>query len=127
MKNISSSLALAGALLLTACTTAQAPTRQPATNNMSGMNHDMGTMRHDASMTMDDMVGMLEGRTGDDFDKAFLLGMIPHHQGAVDMAILAKKYAKHPEILKMADDIIAAQQREIDQMKQWQRDWGYVQ
>lgn len=50
--------------------------------------------------------------------------MIPHHQGAIDMA----KYlvnAKNPELKKMGQDIITAQQKEIDQMKQWLKDWGY--
>lgn len=77
-------------------------------------------------MTMQDMVQMLEGKTGDEFDKAFIEGMIPHHQGAIDMARAAQKSAKHAEIKEMADDIIEAQQREIDMMKEWQREWGYV-
>jgi hypothetical protein len=76
-------------------------------------------------MSMDDMAAMLEGKTGDAFDKAFLEGMIPHHQGAIDMARAAKASAKHQEIKDMADDIIEAQQREIDMMRAWMEDWGY--
>jgi uncharacterized protein (DUF305 family) len=86
-----------------------------------------GHMMHDSSMTMGDMVDMLKGKTGDELDKAFLLGMIPHHQGAVDMAKLVLENAKHEEIRQMAKDIIETQQREIDMMKQWQQEWGYVQ
>lgn len=78
-------------------------------------------------MSMDDMASMLEGKTGDAFDKAFIEGMIPHHQGAIDMARAALQSAKHDEIKRMARDIISAQQSEIDMMKQWQRDWGYSQ
>ncbi|GAB0174372.1 MAG: hypothetical protein HHAS10_02510 [Candidatus Altimarinota bacterium] len=81
-------------------------------------------MNHD-SMTMNDMVKMLEGKTGDDLDKAFLIAMIPHHQGAIDMA----KYltgAKHDELKKLGADIIAAQANEIDQMEKWLREWGYT-
>ena len=66
------------------------------------------------------------GRTGDNFDRQFLAGMIVHHQGAVDMAQLAKKNAKHQEIKDMSEDIISAQNREIATMKQWQKDWGYT-
>lgn len=77
-------------------------------------------------MSMHDMSAMLEGLDGDDFDAAFIEGMIPHHQGAIDMANAALKSAKHAEIQKMAKDIISAQQREIDQMKQWQKNWGYL-
>ncbi len=84
-----------------------------------------GAMVHDDEMTMDDMTTMLEGKTGDDFDRAFIAGMIPHHQGAVDMAKMALKNAKHDEIKKMAAAIIASQQQEIDAMNQWYKDWGY--
>jgi uncharacterized protein (DUF305 family) len=80
----------------------------------------------DSSLSMTDMVDSLEGKTGDDFDKAFIDGMIEHHQGAIDMAKLAKENAKHDEVKQMADDIIAAQSKEIDMMQQWKADWGYT-
>ncbi len=80
---------------------------------------------HDESMSMDDMVNSLKGKTGDDFDKAFIAGMIDHHQGAIDMANLAKQYAGHDEIRTMADAIISAQTSEIIQMREWQKSWGY--
>ncbi len=76
-------------------------------------------------MSMTDMSAALKGKTGDDFDKAFIEGMIPHHQGAIEMAKLAQTSAKHEEIKEMAEDIIAAQQMEIDMMKEWQEAWGY--
>ncbi len=85
----------------------------------------MNDEKMDESMSMDDMVVSLKGKTGDEFDRAFLLGMIDHHQGAIDMANLAKQYAGHDEIKSMAEDIITAQTAEIEQMKQWQKDWGY--
>jgi len=77
------------------------------------------------SMTMSQMSEDLRGRTGDDFDQAFISGMIEHHQGAIDMANLAKENAKHDEIKKLADDILSAQSKEIDMMQTWQADWGY--
>jgi len=77
------------------------------------------------SMTMSQMSEDLRGKTGDDFDQAFLSGMIEHHQGAIDMAELAKENAKHDEIKKLADDILSAQSKEIDMMQAWQADWGY--
>lgn len=85
-------------------------------------NHMMG-MHDDSGMSMSEMVDVLKGRTGDNFDKAFISEMIEHHQGAIDMADEAKTNAKHDEIKKMADDIISAQSREIDQMKQWYKEW----
>jgi len=76
------------------------------------------------SMSMNDMSAMLEGKTGDAFDKAFLEGMIVHHQGAIDMANQTLISAGHDELKQMARTIIEAQQREIDQMKAWQVAWS---
>ncbi len=76
-------------------------------------------------MSMDDMTAVLNGKTGDDFDKEFITGMIAHHEGAVAMAQQAKQNAKHDEIKKMADDIVSAQTKEISQMQAWQQQWGY--
>ena len=92
--------------------------------NMMGM-RDQGMMS-DADMSMSDMTTSLKGKTGDEFDKAFISGMIAHHQGAIDMANLAKQNAKHSEIKNLADDIISAQAKEIDEMKSWQTKWGYI-
>lgn len=57
------------------------------------------------------------------FDKAFIDAMIPHHQSALEMAREAQVKATHPGIEQLAVDIIAAQQREIDQLKQWRAQW----
>ena len=67
-------------------------------------------------MSMMQMGQMLAGKTGDELDRAFIEGMIPHHQAAVDMARYLTG-AKHSELQKMGQDIIAAQSKEIDQMK----------
>lgn len=75
--------------------------------------------------SMDDMMDSLNGKTGDDFDKVFISEMIVHHQGAIDMANAAKTNAKHDEIKRMADDIISAQTKEINQMQAWQTEWDY--
>lgn len=52
-------------------------------------------------------------------DVDFVRGMIPHHQGAIDMAKILKKNGKDPELQKLADGIIAAQEKEIAFMKDW--------
>jgi uncharacterized protein (DUF305 family) len=73
--------------------------------------------------TMNSMNADLQGKTGDAFDQAFLSEMIAHHQGAVAMAQLALANAKHQEIKDLANGIIAAQNKEIGQMYQWQKAW----
>ncbi|MDL2341968.1 MAG: DUF305 domain-containing protein [Patescibacteria group bacterium] len=79
----------------------------------------------DADMSMSNMTTSLKNKTGDDFDKAFISEMIAHHQGAIDMANLAKQNAKHDEVKSLANDIVSAQTKEINEMKAWQTQWGY--
>lgn len=78
-----------------------------------------------APVTTQHATSTLIGKTGDDFDKAFLTDMITHHEGALEMAKLAADQAKHDEIKQLSKDITVAQEKEIAQMKQWQKDWGY--
>lgn len=83
------------------------------------MTHDM-----DMSSTMNGMVSGLSGKTGEEFDRAFLAEMIVHHEGAVSMAEQALTNASHAELKQMAQDIITPQTSEIAQMKQWQKEWS---
>jgi uncharacterized protein (DUF305 family) len=80
-------------------------------------------MGNNMSGAMQGMMSGLNNKTGDVFDKAFLSEMIAHHQGAIDMANAALKNAKHQEIKDLANAIISAQTKEINQMKEWQVTW----
>lgn len=71
---------------------------------------------------MDRMHGpMMRGAAAVDPDAAFVLGMIPHHQGAVDMAEIVLKFGKDQHNKHFAREIIATQTREINEMREWLR------
>jgi len=70
----------------------------------------------DVNMKMHE--AMMVEPTGN-IDVDFVRGMIPHHQGAIDMAEIELKQGKDPEIRKLAQGIIAAQKKEIAQMEKW--------
>ncbi|MFN8473857.1 MAG: DUF305 domain-containing protein [Anaerolineae bacterium] len=77
------------------------------------MKSDMGNMAEDVQKL----------QTASPFDKAFIDTMIPHHESAIEAAKIAQQRATKPEIRQLAADIIAAQEREISQMREWRNKW----
>ena len=68
---------------------------------------------------MDKMhAGMMMDYTGN-ADIDFMRGMIPHHQGAIDMARVELEHGKDPALRKLAEDVISAQEGEIRMMEDW--------
>lgn len=108
--------------VLSACsTTTQATNKATEANNKQqdthdGMNHN-GMNHSGMSHNMD------LGPADADFDLRFIDGMVPHHEGGVVMAQDALQKSKRPEIRKLAEEIINAQDKEINQMKQWRQGW----
>lgn len=69
------------------------------------------------------MAPMTKSMSGAHYDHGFINMMIPHHQKAIDEAKDALKEARHPELKQLARSIITSQQAEINQMKQWRKEW----
>jgi uncharacterized protein (DUF305 family) len=57
-------------------------------------------------------------------DVDFVRSMIPHHQGAIDMAKVALQHSKDEQIQRWATDVIREQEREIAEMQAWLRKKG---
>ncbi|MEH2117651.1 DUF305 domain-containing protein [Nostoc sp.] len=100
--------------LITACSNT-ASQNQSQTPNSTVTNVSDKQMNHSMAMDL--------GPADANFDLRFIDAMIPHHQGAVEMAKEAQQKSKRPEIKKLADNIIKSQDQEITQMKQWRQAW----
>ena len=62
------------------------------------------------------MNDMTVAPTGD-VDADFVAMMVPHHQGAIDMAVAVLRYGRNPQIRRLAQEIIVTQQQEIAAMR----------
>jgi uncharacterized protein (DUF305 family) len=83
---------------------------------MNGIEHEMLM----PGMMSDEEMAALDAARGPEFDRLFLIGMIKHHQGAIDMVdVLFKAYgaAQDETVFKFASDVYADQSIEIDRMQ----------
>jgi len=88
--------------------------------SMQGMMANMNEAQKGYMETMMKMHGpMMAAHMIKDSDVAFVCGMIPHHQGAIDMARVVLKTGDNAAAKKMAETVIKAQEQEIAEMKDW--------
>ncbi len=99
-------------------TTMHSTSQQPSTH--SGMGS--GSM-DDQMRAMNLQMVQHMGPADAEYDHRFIDMMIPHHEGAIMMAKDALQKSQRPEIKKLAEDIIAAQEKEIAQLKAWGEAW----
>lgn len=80
---------------------------------------DLGLSDSMMGMNMDDSMLM----SAKPFERMFIDMMIPHHQGAIRMARVQLAKGQDPQLRKLAQAVIAAQSKEIDEMNAWRMDW----
>lgn len=91
---------------------------QDAMKNMDHSAHGMSAPMAGYMAAMDSMMDTMHDiAPANDADADFLLMMIPHHQSAIDMAVVELEHGKDEETRAMAQQIIDAQEQEIAQMK----------
>lgn len=88
--------------------------------DMHGPDYKSGTAQQSYQKNMDKMhANMTREMRSDNPDIAFAAGMRAHHQGAVDMAETELTYGKDKEMRRLAEEIIAQQQPEIQRLESW--------
>ncbi|MBE9191535.1 DUF305 domain-containing protein [Gloeocapsopsis crepidinum LEGE 06123] len=96
------------------------PTQTQVSNTPASNTHEMEGMTHNG---MNHAIAINLGPADENYDLRFIDAMIPHHQGAVEMAQEALEKSQRAEIRELATEIIEAQQQEIAQVQQWRQAW----
>jgi uncharacterized protein (DUF305 family) len=108
------------------CAAAATAFAQDSPMNMGGADaKNMPSFAQENMQAMDRMHGpMMDAMKASNADEAFVKGMIPHHQGAIDMANVALKYGKDPQVRKWAQKVIRNQGKEKVEFQAWIKKHG---
>ena len=117
-------------IILAACLLALPALAQPKTPPMAGMKMNgspaaapraPGSAPSSAAYraAMEAMMKAMETPYTGNADHDFVTGMLPHHQGAVDMAKIELQYGHDPALKTLARNIIASQTQEQAFMRRW--------
>jgi hypothetical protein len=91
--------------------------RQAATAAATAVSPDEAAFLHENEAAMTKMMSDMEVRPSGDIDRDFVAMMAPHHQGAIDMAVIELRYGKNEQLRRIAQEIIVEQRQEIDAMR----------
>jgi uncharacterized protein (DUF305 family) len=106
---------LAAAPALTEAQQATAPASTPASASQRHL-ADEAPFLAENSAAMEAMMAGMNVKPSGDVDVDFAAMMIPHHQGAIDMALAELRYGKNEQLRRIAQEIIVDQQQEIAAM-----------
>jgi uncharacterized protein (DUF305 family) len=116
-------LLLAVSLALAACAGAEPSSAEQGSSEQDGDEESAGDMQGIDHSNMDMGSGGMMAPSemvlvgGEYSDERFIDAMVPHHQGAIDMAEVALENAEHLELLQLAENVISTQQAEIEQLR----------
>lgn len=94
---------------------AVALTRDDSTHGSMASTDGMDGMDHSGGMALE--------TNGQPYDQAFIDNMVPHHEGAVEMARIELAKGTRADVKKLAARVVAAQNAEIERMKAWRNEW----
>jgi DUF305 family protein family protein len=112
--------AVFGACILFACaalTHVLAHEVHPAMPQSASVAVDEGSFLRENEAAMDKMMRDMAAKPTGDVDRDFVAMMVPHHQGAIDMAVIELRYGKNEQLRRIAQEIIVDQMQEIAAMK----------
>lgn len=104
-------------LFLVCSVAASADQRNTAPQSQTAATGEEAEFLKANEVAMDKMMTDMAAKPSGDIDRDFVAMMIPHHQGAIDMAVLVLRYGKNERLRRIAQEIIVEQMQEIAAMK----------
>ena len=106
-----------GAMLC--CTALSTSAQEPmqAEQVVGAVQAESSQLRDDNAVAMSKMMAAMNVASTGDVDHDFVAMMVPHHQGAIDMAMIILRYSNNEQIRRLAQEIIVTQQQEIAAMR----------
>ena len=109
--------AVFGAHLLLAFAVAPLVSAQDHATQPAAVTPDESAFLRENEAAMTKMMNDMAAKPSGDIDRDFVAMMAPHHQGAIDMAVIELRYGKNEQLRRIAQEIIVDQQQEINAMK----------